>query len=67
MHGKGHLLRTNRWAYIEYRDGTQELYDMLQDPKQFTNLAATGEHQETVQSLKQQLQAKLSEINSSQD
>ena len=65
--GNGHLLRTNRWAYIEYRDGTQELYDMLQDPKQFTNLAATGKHHETVQSLKQQLQAKLSQINSSQD
>ncbi len=28
------------WRYIRYKDGTEELYHMSDDPDQFTNLAA---------------------------
>lgn len=36
--GRGILLRSERWAYIFWRDGSSELYDMKADPGQFTNL-----------------------------
>ena len=37
---RGTSLRTPDWHLMSYDDGTQELYDMKQDPNQFTNLAA---------------------------
>ena len=39
LRGRDHVLRTDRWAFIKYRDGSEELYDMKRDPGQFTNLA----------------------------
>ena len=35
----GFGLRGERWAYMQYRDGSEELYDMKEDPTQFHNLA----------------------------
>ncbi|MEM9478674.1 MAG: sulfatase [Verrucomicrobiota bacterium] len=44
-HGSGnHAIRSERWRYIRYSDGTEELYDHSSDPHEFTNLAATPEH-----------------------
>ena len=37
---QGQLWRTEDWAYMRYRDGAEELYDMDRDPGQFTNLVA---------------------------
>ena len=34
-----HGVRTERWRYIQYADGSEELYDMVADPGEFTNLA----------------------------
>ena len=34
----GRGLRAPDWAYMRYRDGTEELYDMVNDPGQFTNV-----------------------------
>ena len=34
-----HTLRTQRWRYIRYADGTEELYDHQNDPNEWTNLA----------------------------
>ena len=55
----GHLLRTDRWAYLSWKDGTAELYDMQDDPQQFTNLADHEEHRKTRLAMQQQLDAKL--------
>ncbi len=33
-----------RWHYIRYADGTEELYDRDRDPHEWTNLAAHPEH-----------------------
>ncbi len=55
--GNGHLWRTDRWAFISYKDGSSELYDMRNDPQQFTNLTEHEGHREVVRSLKQQLNA----------
>jgi N-acetylglucosamine-6-sulfatase len=33
-------VRTNRWLYVSYRGGQQELYDAKRDPAQLNSLAA---------------------------
>ncbi len=39
-HGyKNHAVRTERWRYIRYADGSEELYDHEADPYEWTNLA----------------------------
>ncbi len=35
-----HAVITEKWRYIMYSDGTEELYDRKGDPDEFTNLAA---------------------------
>ena len=35
-----HGIRTERWRYIRYADGLEELYDMQADPNEWKNLAA---------------------------
>ncbi len=39
-----HALRTERWRYIRYADGGEELYDHDNDEYEWTNLAAKPEH-----------------------
>lgn len=40
-HNQGnHAVRSERWRYIRYADGTEELYDTLNDPNEWTNLVA---------------------------
>jgi choline-sulfatase len=46
-----HCVRTERWRYIRYRDGGEELYDRQADPNEWKNLASRPEHA----ALKQQL------------
>ncbi len=38
-----HAVRTERWHYIRYADGTEELYDHGRDPLEWTNLAQKPE------------------------
>ena len=33
-------MRSERWRYIRYADGSQELYDHRADPHEWTNLAS---------------------------
>jgi arylsulfatase A-like enzyme len=35
-----HGIRTTDWRYIRYADGSEELYDMRNDPHEFVNLAS---------------------------
>jgi arylsulfatase A-like enzyme len=42
-HGfQNHAVRTDRWRYIRYANGDEELYDHSSDPFEFTNLAGKG-------------------------
>ncbi|MEZ6146731.1 MAG: sulfatase-like hydrolase/transferase [Planctomycetaceae bacterium] len=36
---RNHAIRTNRWRFIRYADGSEELYDHSSDPYEWTNLA----------------------------
>ena len=43
-HGPGNdAVRTETHRYIRYADGSEELYDMKQDPNEYTNLASNPE------------------------
>ena len=39
-----HALRTKRWRYIRYADGTEELYDHDVDPHEWDNIAQKPEY-----------------------
>lgn len=39
-----HAVRTDRWRYIRYADGGEELYDHSNDDYEWTNLASKPEH-----------------------
>jgi arylsulfatase A-like enzyme len=39
-----HTVRTERWRYTRYADGSEELYDEVSDPNEWTNLAGASEH-----------------------
>jgi arylsulfatase A-like enzyme len=39
-----HAIRTDRWRYIRYADGTEELYDHENDEYEWTNQAGKPEH-----------------------
>ena len=56
----GQAIRTPKWAFMHYKDGTEELYNMEHDPLQFTNLADKSQFQTTKKSLTTQLQQRLS-------
>ena len=44
-HGpNNHGIRTERWRYIRYADGSEELYDLKADANEWTNLAGRKEH-----------------------
>jgi arylsulfatase A-like enzyme len=54
----GYAIRTDRWRYIEWAEGTEgaQLYDMDRDPGETRNLAGDAGHASTVAELKARLQ-----------
>lgn len=44
-------VRTERWRYIRYNNGREELYDHDSDPHEWTNLADKPAHQEDLQAM----------------
>jgi len=65
VNGKGFLLREQDWAYNAYGkngQGDEELFDMKQDPKQFTNLAKDPKHAQIIARFQKQMATKLREV-----
>ena len=50
-----HGVRTERWRYIQYADGSEEFYDMVADPNEFTNLANDSKYAADKLTLRKQL------------
>ncbi len=58
-YGEGNTsIRTERWRYIRYEDGSEELYDHRVDPDEWTNLANKSKHAKTKKLLAQMIPAK---------
>lgn len=43
-----HGVRSERWRYITYADGSEELYDMRNDPNEWTNLAGDPQYADVI-------------------
>jgi arylsulfatase A-like enzyme len=46
-----HAIRTERWRFIRYADGSQELYDMQTDAREWKNLATDAGYAEVIRDL----------------
>ena len=47
--GRGnHAVRSDRWRYIRYADGEEELYDHSKDPWEWENVAKKSENSEVI-------------------
>ena len=46
-----HSVRTERWRYIRYADGSEELYDRAVDPNEWDNLARDSKNAATIREL----------------
>ena len=53
-----HAVRTGRWRYIRYADGSEELYDHANDPYEYKNLAAEPDLAQTKAMLAERLPSK---------
>jgi len=47
-----HAIRTERWRYIQYADGTEELYDHEKDPHEWFNVADKRGNKVVIEELK---------------
>ena len=47
-----HAVRTDQYRYIQYEDGSQELYDHSKDPNEWTNIASNAENKAQIEKMK---------------
>ena len=56
MFGPGNgSLRTDRWRYIRYSDGSEELYDLMADPHEWENLVGKSGHRKLLLDLRSKM------------
>ncbi|MCA9218038.1 MAG: sulfatase-like hydrolase/transferase [Planctomycetales bacterium] len=58
----GESWRTAHWSYMRYNDGSEELYDMQNDPYQLSNLADSPQHADQKQRLREELESRLKNV-----
>jgi arylsulfatase A-like enzyme len=59
-HGRNnHSIRSERWRYIRYRDGGEELYDHDADPLEWRNLAKDAQYAR----VREDLAGRLPQVN----
>ncbi len=52
-----HSLRSERYRYLRFEDGSEELYDHAQDPNEWTNLATRPKYVELLKQFRRELPA----------
>ncbi len=52
---KNHAVRSNHWHYIQYRDGTEELYNHTDDPGEHINLAGNPKYARKIKELQKSI------------
>lgn len=52
---RNHTVRTERWRYIRYADGAEELYDHAADSREWKNLAGDAKHEAVKANLRRRL------------
>ncbi len=50
-----HAVRSERWRYIRYKDGSEELYDHSDDPAEWHNLADKEQYADVVKRLRERI------------
>lgn len=62
-YGRGnHAVRSDRWRFIRYADGTEELYDHQVDPNEWKNLAGEGSYRAVLEEHRKWLPAEEAEL-----
>ncbi len=59
---QGTSMRSKRWSYMRYTDGSEELYDMTKDPKQFINLTQSLDASEQMSKARKAFDLRVQEI-----
>jgi len=54
-------LRSANWHYMKYDDKGEELYDMIKDPHQYTNLVDNPEYAEMLEDARTQFQQRMAD------
>jgi len=62
MERGGYTLINSDWRYIQYHDGSEELYDLNSDPNEYYNLASDQSYRDTINEMKQSTPAEFHEI-----
>jgi iduronate 2-sulfatase len=56
---QSYSLRTRDWRYIRYHTGDEELYNKVEDPYEWKNLAGDRQHKERIEQFRKQLEERL--------
>ena len=60
-----HTLRSERYRYLRFEDGSEELYDHAEDPNEWTNLATRLKYAKLLKQFRKELPAKEAPYHSS--
>jgi arylsulfatase A-like enzyme len=65
-HPESFSLSTERWRYIHYQGGDEELYDIQTDPHEWTNLAPKPEHATQLAVMREMIPKNMAPVHESE-